>query len=99
MSKIEDREKRFKRLQRDKNAVKKQLRIVKTVGGHARYEREPHRLEKHHAMNCGDPNCVMCANPRKMFGLKTFQEIKLEQDLEVIRDTHSNGLLIGESNE
>jgi hypothetical protein len=30
-------------------------------------------------MACGNPNCVMCANPRKTFGELTFQEQKLYQ--------------------
>lgn len=96
MSHVEDREKRYKRLQKNKNAVKRQMRIVKAYGGHPVYEEEPHRLEKSHAYNCGDPNCHMCGNPRKFFGEKTAQELRLEQDVDNVRDFHSNGLLNGD---
>ena len=41
--------------------------------------KEPHKLHKVHAVNCGNPNCVMCMNPRKAFGEKTMQERKFEQ--------------------
>lgn len=98
MSHVEDREKRIKRLQKNKNAVKKQMRIVKAYGGHSKYEQEPHRLEKHHAMNCGDPSCAMCGNPRKFFGEKTAQELRLEQDIDTVRDFHSNGLITEDKN-
>lgn len=98
MSHVEDREKRYRRIQKNKNAVSKQMRIIKAYGGHSRYEKEPHRLEKHHAMNCGDPKCSMCGNPRKFFGDKTAQELRLEQDVETVRDFHSNGLLVKEEN-
>jgi len=30
-------------------------------------------------MNCGNPKCVLCMNPRKSFGEKTIQEQRLEQ--------------------
>jgi hypothetical protein len=33
-------------------------------------------------MNCGNPNCVMCANPRKVFKEKTIQEKRLEQNID-----------------
>jgi hypothetical protein len=37
-----------------------------------------HVYHKHRALNCGNPNCVMCANPRKVFGEITQQERKAE---------------------
>jgi hypothetical protein len=42
-------------------------------------------------MNCGDPKCVMCSNPRKTFKEPTAQEKKLFQDIDNHRNTHSNG--------
>ena len=53
---------------------------------------EPHKFAKHHAMNCGNPKCVMCANPRKTFKELTQQEKRMFQDVEKITDKHSNGL-------
>lgn len=85
-----------RRRQKDENAVKKQLKIAKQ---HNSYPDEnnvinqPHRLAKHHAMDCGNPKCFMCGNPRKTHKDKlTTQEKRLFQDLENTTDRHSNGL-------
>ena len=40
---------------------------------------EPHRNHKTHSLNCGNPRCVFCSNPRKMFGEKTIQELSFYQ--------------------
>ena len=84
MSTEQDKFKHSKRIQRDENAVKKQTKIAKQYGSSVE---EPHRFVKHHAMNCGDPNCVMCANPRKIFKEPTQQEKRLFQDLDQVRGT------------
>ena len=86
MSTEQDKFKHSKRMQRDENAVKKQTKIAKQYGSSVE---EPHRFVKHHAMNCGDPNCVMCANPRKIFKEPTQQEKRLFQDLDQVRGTPS----------
>lgn len=78
----------------DENAVKKQLKIAKQHGMNLNdaVVKEPHRLSKHHAMDCGNPHCYLCGNPRKTHKIKlTNQERKLFQDLDNIRDKHSNG--------
>ena len=79
MSTEQDKFKKSKRLLKDENAVKKQTKIAKTFGVPVK---QPHKFAKHHAMNCGNPNCVMCANPRKTFKEKTIQEKRAEQDVE-----------------
>jgi hypothetical protein len=89
MSTEHDKLKHSKRLQKDENAVKKQVKIAKTFGVPVK---EPHKFAKHHAMNCGDPNCVMCMNPRKSFKELTQQEKRLFQDVEKVTDKRSNGL-------
>jgi hypothetical protein len=43
-------------------------------------------------MDCGHPGCFLCGNPRKTTKKITTQEKRLFQDLEVKRDTHTNGL-------
>jgi hypothetical protein len=67
MSTEEDKFKHSKRLQKEENAVKKQTKIAKAHGltDKDKAIKEPHRLAKHHAMDCGQPGCVMCGNPRK----------------------------------
>ena len=76
MSKEEDRFKHSKRIYQKETKIHKQEVIAKTFGIPVK---EPHKFNKHHAMNCGNPNCVMCANPRKTFGELTYQEQKLYQ--------------------
>ena len=89
MSTEDDKFKKSKRLLKDENAVKKQLKIAKSAGSDVS---QPHKFAKKHAMNCGNPNCVMCMNPRKSFKELTQQEKRLFQDVEKITDRHSNGL-------
>ncbi len=76
MSNERDKEKHGKRIMRDENAIRKQVKIAKSYGLPVT---EAHRYVKHHATNCGIPGCVMCANPRKTFKEKTIQEKKFEQ--------------------
>jgi hypothetical protein len=95
MSNENDKFKRSKRLQKDENAVSKQVKIAKSQGltSNDKAIKEPHRLAKHHAMDCGQPGCMMCGNPRKTFKELTAQEKRIYQDLDNRRDQHSNGLL------
>jgi hypothetical protein len=84
-----------RRRQKDENAVNKQLKIAKQHGLTSRDKsvKEPHRMAKHHAMDCGNPGCYLCGNPRKSHKDKlTTQEKRLFQDVEQQRDKHSNGL-------
>ena len=80
-------------------AIARQVKIAKS---HATYNqrniKQKHRLAKHHAMDCGNPQCYLCGNPRKTHKDKlTQQEKRLFQNVEVIRDTHSNGLTTKEN--
>ena len=88
MSTEQDRFKNSKRRLRDESAVKKQTKIAKAYGVPVK---EPHKFAKHHAMDCGNPGCVMCGNPRKVFNELTAQEKRLFQDTEATRNRHSNG--------
>ena len=88
MSTEQDRFKNSQRRLRDESAVKKQTKIAKAYGVPVK---EPHKFAKHHAMDCGNPGCMMCGNPRKTFNELTAQEKRLFQDTEAIRNRHSNG--------
>jgi hypothetical protein len=88
MSTEQDKFNHSRRLQKDENAVKKQVKIAKEYGIPVK---DPHRLEKHHVMDCGNPKCVMCSNPRKTFKELTAQEKRMYQDLDKTTDRHSNG--------
>lgn len=86
---------------KDENAVKKQVKIAKQHGLSLKDKaiKEPHRLAKHHAMDCGNPECFMCGNPRKTHKDKlTAQEKRLYQDVEKTTDRHSNGLPVEDDN-
>ena len=82
---------------KDEAAIKKQLKIAKqhnSVPNENKVVKEPHRLAKHHAMDCGRPGCMLCGNPRHLHKDKlTAQEKKLFQDVEKMRDKRSNGTL------
>lgn len=72
--------KHSKRIQKESNAIKKQQKIAIQHGLDRKdVEREPHRFAKHHAMDCGNPTCMLCGNPRKIFGEKTIQEKKFDE--------------------
>lgn len=85
-----------RRRQKDENAIRKQTKIAKQhrVSEYNPGEpKQPHRFNKRHAMDCGNPECFMCGNPRKTHKDKlTAQEKRLFQDTEKIKDRHSNGL-------
>jgi hypothetical protein len=93
MSKDEDKIKHSKRLQKDENVIKKQTKIAKEHNIE-NIIKEPHRTLKHHATDCGNPECYLCGNPRKTHKDKlTVQEKRLFQDVEKTTDRHSNGLV------
>lgn len=76
MSNEIDKEKRGKRILGNEHAIRKQVNIAKAYGMTVE---EAHRYVKHHALNCGDPKCIMCSNPRKTFKEKTIQEKRFYQ--------------------
>ena len=86
--------KNSQRRHRDDLAIARQVKIAKSHRTfNERNIRQQHRLVKHHAMDCGNPHCYLCGNPRKTHKDRlTAQEHRLFQDLETKRDRHSNGL-------
>ena len=85
--------KNSRRRQQDENAVQKQVKIAKS---HNTFNdqniKQPHRLVKHHAMDCGNPECYLCGNPRQTHKDKlTQQEKRIFQDIDTTNDRHSNG--------
>jgi len=77
MSSVEDKTKKSKRIQKDENAVKKQTKIAKSHGIDVK---EPHKFHKHHALDCGNPECGMCGNPRHIYkNSRTIQEKSFDQ--------------------
>lgn len=81
--------------------IARQVRIAKAHGltNKDRAVKQPHRMAKHHAMDCGQPGCMLCGNPRKIFKERTAQEKRLFQDVDKVSDRHSNGLPTNSSEE
>jgi hypothetical protein len=82
MSDPETKEKRSRRFLKSESIVEKRYRFIKSTnkGLKEKYETEKHRLCDSTGVNCGNSNCVMCSNPRKIFKEKTIQEQSFEQD-------------------
>lgn len=76
-------------------AISRQVKIAKQHGlvDKDKPIKQPHRLAKHHAMDCGRPGCALCGNPRHIYKDKlTAQEKRLFQDVDTVRDKKSNGI-------
>ena len=82
-----DKEKRSKRFQQKKRHINRQAEIYNNIIGDRQWipenltklagkdhKESKHRYHKRNALNCGNPQCVMCMNPRKAFGELTMQE-------------------------
>jgi len=92
MSNSETKEKHSRRLQREHNAIRKQQKIAKAYGLND-HQYEGHYFAKMHALNCGNPKCLMCGNPRKTWKELTIQEQRQQQEMDIQRLRHSNGVV------
>ena len=79
MSNEQDKLRHSERIHQKEVKIAKQVKIAKENGIPVI---DPHRFAKHNAMNCGDPNCMLCSNPRKIWGEKTIQEKRNQQELD-----------------
>lgn len=70
--------KRASRLQRTKNVIKKQIRIAKNTWNSEHLLKQPHRFAKSHALDCGNPKCLVC-HSEKVFHKPTLQELRFIQ--------------------
>ena len=78
MSHQDDKEKHSKRLLKEMNAIQKQMKIARANGINVN-PYEAHRYAKHHALDCGNPGCPTCGNPRKLYKEETIQEKRAKQ--------------------
>lgn len=96
MSHENDKIRNSKRRFKDEVAIEKQRKIATRRGSFTdehNVVKQPHRLHKKHAMDCGNPQCGLCGNPRHIHkDSLTVQEKRFLQDMDQSRDTHSNGL-------
>jgi hypothetical protein len=91
MSHDTDKFKHSTRIQKENNVIKKQQKIAK-ANGMPEHLYEGHRFAKHNAMDCGNPGCPVCSNPRRLWNELTTQEKRQFQDVEIQRMRHSNGI-------
>lgn len=79
----EEKEKRCKRFQQKMRHINRQVNLKKQyvylLEDLENYRMEPHRFHKVKSLNCGDPNCAMCGNPRKFWNDLTMQEKKFHE--------------------
>lgn len=85
MSDPNTKAKKSKRLSKTHNAIEKQVRIAKAMGMN-HVLKQPHRLAKQHALDCGNPECLVC-HSEKVFRKPTLQEKKF---IEGNKDTQTD---------
>jgi hypothetical protein len=74
MSDPDTKARKSKRLSKTHDAIEKQVRIAKATGM-THVLKQPHRLAKQHALDCGNPECLVC-HSEKVFRKPTLQERK-----------------------
>ena len=84
MANEDDKVLHSKRRHKDSVKAAKQVKIAKTNGITVT---SPHRYVKQRAMDCGNPRCPVCSNPRRLIGEKTIQEQRQEQNDRIDTDT------------
>lgn len=84
MSNEEDKFRNSLRRHNDETKIQRQIDIAKAYhmhqGGKWKYIEQPHRNHKKAILNCGDPKCYMCMNPRRADGEESIQERKHKQE-------------------
>lgn len=69
--------KRANRRAKTLRAIKKQLRIAKL---HGLASAVAGKFRKRHAMDCGNPRCYICGNPRKIWKMIPIKEQTTKED-------------------
>lgn len=72
----------------DSKFIARQVRIAKQ---HSFTKICPGKFRKRKAMDCGNPRCKLCGNPRKAWGYKSLKEVVADQvfKYEVYHAQHS----------
>jgi hypothetical protein len=76
------KEKRRQRMMQKKRHISRQKTILtqqQTVWFTTGKPEQWHRLHKKNATNCGNPMCMFCTNPRRLYGNKKISRIMQEQ--------------------
>lgn len=95
ITEITDKLGRGRRLQQKNRHIARQVRIRQanklSIPTKDNGIEKSHRYHKVSGVTCGDSHCAGCGNPRKFFKERTVQEQREMQDIEQIRNRHSNG--------
>jgi len=75
-------ENKAKRIHQKQKFAIKQSKIAKIYGSNTKSVKQTSTS----ALTCGNRNCVMCGNPRKMFLELTIQEKSFNQTIKLIDD-------------
>lgn len=78
MSHDQDKLRHSKRRFCTETVIVKRRKLLKEYKIDNRSFKQKHRLSKMNGINCGNPGCMMCINPRR-YGEKTIQELSFEQ--------------------
>jgi hypothetical protein len=78
MSSDIDKQKHGERFFQKVKKLARKMKLAKEYG-YKHVLKDPHKYHKSSLFSCGNPNCIMCMNPRKAFGEKSMQERRLEQ--------------------
>lgn len=70
--------KHSKRIFLTETVITKRRKLLKEYKIYNRSFKQKHRLSKMNGINCGNPGCMLCINPRK-YGERTIQELSFEQ--------------------
>lgn len=93
MSDEVDKFRNSRRRHNDETKIQRQIDIAKAYHMHHdgkwKYIEQPHRNHKKAILNCGDPKCYMCMNPRRAMGEESMQERKHKQE-KYYKDSNEN---------
>jgi hypothetical protein len=79
MSSEEEKFLHSQRILKKDASIRRQTKIAKTFGID-KLVKQPHRMAKHHALDCGHAGCMVCSNGRKTHGELSIQEKRMFQD-------------------
>ena len=79
MSDENTKSKHSKRIHNTNSVIAKRKKLVKSYGIPIDYSDCGHKLAKRNGINCGDPKCFICMNPRKSFKQRTLKEIAFDE--------------------
>ena len=71
---MNEKDKRRQRILQKKRHIDRQMSVFKQHKMETYRDVSPHIFHKKSVVSCGNPNCMGCRNPRKIFDELTMQE-------------------------